>query len=117
MVNGREEAKRYSGSDKPWRAQSGPVEKNKTALPVATLFPEKEVADFLPGVQGGMGLAIEGVTHVGRLVGLAGGALYPEHSLSAVSPCLESLSYFPQKAGVTVSGTTWIHFFSFLLDK
>lgn len=58
VVNGREEAKRYSGSDKPWRAQSGRVEKNKTALPVATLFPEKEVADFLPGVQGGMGLAI-----------------------------------------------------------
>lgn len=58
VVNGREEAKRYSGLDKPWRAQSGRVEKNKTALPVATLFPEKEVADFLPGVQGGMGLAI-----------------------------------------------------------
>lgn len=57
VVNEREEAKGCSSSAKPWCAQSGRIEKNKTALPVATRFPEKEVADFLPGVQGGMGQA------------------------------------------------------------
>lgn len=39
----------------------------------ATPFPVKEeVADFLPGVQGRMGQTAQGVTHVGRMVGLAG---------------------------------------------
>lgn len=85
----------------------------------ATPFPvKKEVADFPPGVQGRMGQAAQGVTHVGRMVGLAGGALCPEHSLSAaVSPWLESRSYFLQEAGIPASGTTWIHLFSFVLDK
>lgn len=56
MVNGSDEARGYNSSDKLWRAQSGPVEKNKTAPPVATPFPvKKEVADFLSGVQRGMG--------------------------------------------------------------
>lgn len=56
MVNGNEEAEGCSSSGKPWRAQGERVEKNKTAPPVATPFPvKKEVADFLPGVQGGMG--------------------------------------------------------------
>lgn len=54
----------------------------------ATPFPvKKEVADFLPGVQGRMGQTEKGVTHVGRMVGLAGVALCPEPSLfAAVSP-------------------------------
>lgn len=118
MVNGREEAKGCRSSDKSWRALPEWRKTKQPGLPVATPFPvKKEVADFLPGVQGGWDRLLRAGPTWGGWWGLAGVALYPEHSLSAVSPCLESLSYFPQEPGVPESGTIWIHFFSFVLDK
>lgn len=58
MVNGREEAKGYRSSDKPWCTRPEWRKTKQAGLPVATPFPaKKEVADFLPGVQGEMGQA------------------------------------------------------------
>lgn len=80
----------------------------------ATPFPVKEeVADFLPGVQGRMGQAAQGVTHVGRTVGLAGVALCPERGLPpAGNPRLEPLSSFPEEPGARGNLD---HLFSFVL--
>lgn len=64
----------------------------------ATPFPVKEeVADFLPGVQGRMGQTLQGVTHVGRMVGLAGvGSVPRAQSLCCCQPLMRVSELLPR---------------------
>lgn len=64
----------------------------------ATPYPVKEeVADFLPGVQGRMGQTLQGVTHMGKMVGLAGvGSVPRAQSFCCCQPLMRVSELLPR---------------------